>query len=52
MFTALSVVDGSDVKSVIRSDEQLKGVIDPLLELMDLNKDGFLDYTEFRQSNH
>lgn len=30
------------------SDEELAKAIDPLLESIDLNKDGFIDYGEYK----
>lgn len=32
------------------TDESLSDVIDYVLQTMDLNKDGYVDYTEYRKS--
>lgn len=39
--------DTPKVEEKIFSDEELVALIDPILQMDDLNKDGFIDYPEF-----
>lgn len=39
--------DAQRVEEKIFSDEELVALIDPILQMDDINKDGFIDYPEF-----
>jgi Ca2+-binding EF-hand superfamily protein len=43
---------GNKDQQPVYSDEEISGMIDVLLKNSDLNSDGFIDYTEFKQTEN
>lgn len=42
--------ESADKQQTIYTDQQLEETIDFLLQSMDLNKDGFIEYTEYKNN--
>jgi Ca2+-binding EF-hand superfamily protein len=43
---------GNKDQQPVYSDEEISSMIDVLLKNSDLNNDGFIDYTEFKQTEN